>query len=459
MSQNIKDYYRPLYHITPPSGWMNDPNGLIQFRGKYHVFYQYHPYAPEDGPKYWGHVISDDLVHWEQLPIALAPDTSYEKGCWSGSAVNNNDDLILIYTAHDDDRKPKQVQCIASSSDGINFIKYGKNPIISGPPEGFGEDFRDPKVFRHGELWYLVVGCTKNNEGGILLYGSKDLYSWDCFDRICQSNGKQGTMWECPDLFELEGTWVLLCSPMNMEGSKCIFISGNMDFHPHEKKGLFIQKKWQDVDYGLDFYAPQTFLDDKGRRILIGWMDMWNSEYITRKDGWIGVLTFPRKLYRKKGMIRQMPVEEISLLRKKCFRNGSVLLKGGQKGNLQDVSGDSMEIVFALPGKAAGSLSLYLRASENRQEKTLLEYNFESRIFIINKRQAGLGKADYKKIFITKDEIPTVHILVDKSSVEFFLSGRAVSCRIYPEPSSLFYDIFIDGDDILIPDLRIYELG
>ncbi|MDR2631661.1 MAG: glycoside hydrolase family 32 protein [Spirochaetaceae bacterium] len=459
MTQRIKDYYRPVYHISPPSGWMNDPNGLIQFRGKYHVFYQHYPYAPKDGPKHWGHVISDDLVHWERLPIALTPDTDYEKGCWSGSAVNNHDELTLIYTAHDESRKPKQVQCIASSVDGVNFKKHEKNPVISGPPEGFGEDFRDPKVFRYGEWWYLVVGCTKNNEGGILLYGSKDLLSWDCFGRICQSSGNQGTMWECPDLFELEGTWVLLCSPMNMEGSKCIFISGTMDFRPHEKRGLFIQENWQDVDYGLDFYAPQTFIDDRGRRILIGWMDMWNSEYITCQNGWIGALTFPRELYREHGVIRQRPVEEVSLLRKTCFWNGNISLTSGQRGNLKAVSGSSMEIAFTIPGTAKGSVSLCLRACEDRRKKTLLVYDFDSRTFIIDKRQAGAGKPDYKKIPIDADEKITVHILVDKSSVEFFLSGRAVSCRIYPDPSWVFYDIFSDGDDMVIPDLRIYELG
>jgi beta-fructofuranosidase len=484
---------------------MNDPNGLIQFRGKYHVFYQHYPCVPEDGPKHWGHVISDDLVHWKHLPIALTPDTDYEKGCWSGSAVNNHDELTLIYTAHDENRKPKQVQCIAFSGDGVNFTKYEKNPVISGPPEGFGEDFRDPKVFRYGEWWYMVVGCTKKSEGGILLYGSQDLRVWDCFGRICQSNGKQGTMWECPDLFELEETWVLLCSPMNMEGSKCIFISGTIDLQSCEKKSLlnlfgnlsletnlvkdtailqpadqkfvgeklqdrfdnqpgcqtclFVQKDWQDVDYGLDFYAPQTFMDDKGRRILIGWMDMWNSEHITRKDGWIGVLTFPRELYRENGMIRQRPVEEISLLRKKCFWNGSISLKSGQKGNLKAISGESMEFVFTVPGTAKGYLNLCLRASENRQEKTLLVYDFASHTFIVDKRQSGVGKPDYREIAIGADEKITVHILMDKSSIEYFLSGRAVSCRIYPDPSSVFCDISIDGDDVLIPDLRIYELG
>jgi beta-fructofuranosidase len=232
-----------------------------------------------------------------------------------------------------------------------------------------------------------------------------------------------------------------------------------MDFQPHEKRGLFIQENWQDVDYGLDFYAPQTFMDDKGRRILIGWMDMWNRENITGKDGWVGALTFPRELYRDNGMILQKPVEEVSLLRKKCFWNGSILLENGQKGNLKAVSGDSMEIAFTIPDTAKGCLSLCLRASENQKEKTLLVYNFWSHAFIVDKRQSGTENSDYKEITIGVGEKITVHILVDKSSIEYFLSGRPVSSRIYPDPSSVFCDISIDGDDILIPDLRIYELG
>ena len=458
MNHCEKDYYRPVYHITPPSGWMNDPNGLIQFKGKYHVFYQYYPDAPRDGPKHWGHVRSDDMIHWEQLPIALKPDAEYEQGCWSGSAVDNNGELTLIYTAHHDGRNPKETQCAAFSSDGVNFVKYENNPVINGPPGGFGDDFRDPKVFRRGELWYMVAGCTRDNRGGILCYASRDLRHWDCFGLLCQSDGTQGIMWECPDFFELGDEWVLLCSPIRMEGSKCIFLSGGADFRPGEKKAVFTRKAWQDADYGPDFYAPQTFEDDRGRRILIGWMDLWNTELITAKDGWIGALTFPRELYRGNGRIKQRPVEELALLRKKCLLEGNKILKDGQKNNLTGITGETVEIAFSLPAMGKGHVSLSLRAHEQNGEKTVLEYDFGSRTFTIDTTHSGAGKTFHKEISAEKEEEITIHILVDKSSVEFFLCGYAASCRIYPSPESVFYDIAACGADIQITDLRIYAL-
>jgi beta-fructofuranosidase len=453
-----RDYYRLSYHVMPEAGWMNDPNGLIVYNGKYHVFYQTYPYAPGWGPMHWGHVTSGDLIHWEYLPFALAPDQLYEKGCYSGSAVDNNGELTLIYTAHDDARSPKEAQCIAFSADGVKFRKYEKNPVIPGPPEGFGEDFRDPKVFRRGDLWYLIAGCTKDRQGGILLYSSKDLRDWECLGLVCKSNGKQGEMWECPDLFELDNTWTLMVSPMNMKNSKTIFITGSMDFGT----AAFTQKQWQDVDYGFEFYSPRTFQDDRGRRILIGWMDMWMGEYPTQKNGWSGALTFPRELFMKDGKIWQRPVEELQYLRKKELFNGKLSLREGKKDNLPGIKGDCMEISFTIPEtENSGILTLYLRSSENWKERTMLSYNFNSRVFTIDKRQSGSGRPSQVTIPHRGIEKIPVHILIDKSSVEIFLGGGkyAVTHRIYPQRSSVYYDIFTESVDIEIPDLIMYELG
>lgn len=139
------DYYRLKYHVMPECGWMNDPNGLVEYKGEYHAFFQHYPDAPEWGAMHWGHAVSRDLLNWRYLPIALTPDQPYEKGCFSGSAAVCGDELTLFYTAHDDNRTPIEVQCVATSTDGVHFAKYEGNPVISAPPKGFGEDFRDPK--------------------------------------------------------------------------------------------------------------------------------------------------------------------------------------------------------------------------------------------------------------------------------------------------------------------------
>jgi beta-fructofuranosidase len=266
-------------------------------------------------------------------------------------------------------------------------------------------------------------------------------------------------MWECPDLFEIENTWVIMTSPMNMKNSKTIFITGTMDF----KTGIFTQKQWQDVDYGFDFYSPQNFLDNQGRRILMGWMDMWMGEYPTQKNGWSGALTFPRELFIKDGKVWQRPVDELNLLRKKELFSGDLSLQRGKQGNLQCVQGDCLEISFIIPEKVnSGTLTLYLRASENMKEKTVLSYNFESQVFTIDKRLSGDGKPSMVQVpYEGQNEQIPVHILIDKSSVEIFLGdGKyAITHRIYPHPSSVFYDIFTEDTDIDISCFYIYELG
>jgi beta-fructofuranosidase len=441
---------------------MNDPNGLIQFRGTYHAFYQHNPYAPKWGPMHWGHAVSRDLVHWEHLPIALYPDQDYERGCFSGSAVDNNGELTLLYTAHHDGRSPRETQCLALSRDGIYFTKYEKNPVIPGPPPGYSEEFRDPKAFRHGEDWYLVAGGARENRGGVLLYKSKDLRHWDLAGLFCESDGVQGVMWECPNFFELDGRWILLVSPIDMEKARTMFISGETDF----EKPAFAQKSWRKADYGYDFYAPQVFTDDRGRRILLGWMDLWKGDFSTLTDGWAGAFTFPRELFLERGEVCQRPVEELALLRKRELFSGPLSLIPGRRNMLPGVEGDSMEISFTVPGAGTGgqrTLTMYLRASADEKEKTVLQWDSSSRAFSLDKGHSGRGRREKINIPLKEDgeKDIDVQILIDHSSVELFLCGGKYSVTnwIFPRPSSLFYDIFAEGGEIAIPDMRVVELG
>jgi beta-fructofuranosidase len=476
----MQDYYRPVFHFTPRQGWMNDPNGLIQFRGTYHAFYQHNPDAPVWGPMHWGHAVSRDLVHWEHMPIALYPDRDYEEGCFSGSAVDNNGELTLIYTAYHGGRSPRETQCVALSRDGIFFGKYRKNPVIPGPPAGYGEDFRDPKVFRHGEDWYIVVGCARENRGGVLLYRSKDLRRWDLAGRLCESDGSQGIMWECPNFFELGGRWVLLISPIGMENLvdsvdmenngendteqvRCIFITGEMDFG----KPAFVQKRRWNADYGRDFYVPQVFTDERGRRILFGWMNMGKGEFPTLKEGWAGAFIFPRELFLENGRICQRPVEELALLRRGELFSGPLSLSPGKTNNLSGVEGDCLEITFTIPAIPAPRdgrlLTMTLRASADGKEKTLLRWDFLSRTLLLDKRRSGAGRPEKIVIPLAEDgKGPVdVQILIDRSSLELFLCrGKyCITNWIFPQPSSVFYDIAAEGGELVIPDMRITKLG
>lgn len=190
---------RQHYHFMPQSGWMNDPNGLIFFNGQYHVFYQTNPYNGFWDCMHWGHAVSKDLVHWEYLPLALAPSEEYDDyqkgGCFSGSAIEHEGKLYVFYTATaNHGNGSEQSQCLAISEDGINFEKYDGNPLFDAP-EGIQPDsFRDPKVWKHENKYYMVVGASRNNRGLALIYESADLYHWNFLNVLAESRGEWGFM-------------------------------------------------------------------------------------------------------------------------------------------------------------------------------------------------------------------------------------------------------------------------
>lgn len=331
MKQMIKlnnDRYRLGYHVSAPAGWINDPNGFCYYKGYYHIFYQYHPYSADWGPMHWGHARSKDLVHWESLPIALAPDTKAdEDGCFSGSAIVKDDVLYLIYTGHHyyDDGDPDhfwQNQNLAYSTDGINFTKYENNPIIASTPEDNTHHFRDPKVWEKDGKYYMILGSQgKDGVGRAIIYRSDDLKDWQYLGEIAKANGltTEGFMWECPDFFELAGKDILLLSPQGIEaqGQKYLnlfqtgYFVGNFDYSTN----TFEHGGFTELDHGHDFYATQTTLAPDGRRLVFGWMDMWESRFPEKADGWAGALTLLRELEIKDDQLYMRPVKEAVQLR------------------------------------------------------------------------------------------------------------------------------------------------
>lgn len=331
MKQMIKlsnDRYRLGYHVSAPAGWINDPNGFCYYKGYYHIFYQYHPYSADWGPMHWGHSHSKDLVHWESLPIALAPDTKAdEDGCFSGSAIVKDDVLYLIYTGHHyyDDGDPDhfwQNQNLAYSTDGINFTKYENNPIIASAPEDNTHHFRDPKVWEKDGKYYMILGSQgKDGVGRAITYRSDDLKDWQYLGEIAKANGltTEGFMWECPDFFELADKDILLLSPQGIEaqGQKYLnlfqtgYFVGNFDYSTN----TFEHGGFTELDHGHDFYATQTTLAPDGRRLVFGWMDMWESKFPEKADGWAGALTLLRELELKDDQLYMRPVKEAVQLR------------------------------------------------------------------------------------------------------------------------------------------------
>lgn len=322
----INNEYRLNYHLMGEYGWINDPNGFIYYKDKFHLFYQHYPYQAVWGPMHWGHATSKDLIRWEYQPIALAPDTEFDKdGCFSGTSIEKDGELYLIFTGHSyinkEQSRYRQTQGIAYSKDGFNFVKYEGNPILDIaqiPQEASKEDFRDPKVLFVEGYYYMLVGSndTKDN-GQVLLYKSKDIFNWEFVNNLVKGNENTGINWECPDLFSLQGKDILIVSPQYMQKKgndfnnlhSSIYIIGKLNLN----EGIFDFSKYYPVDYGFDFYAPQTTIDHKGRRIMLAWMDMWESEMPTqiRGDYWAGAMTLPREAILKGNKLFFKPIDEI----------------------------------------------------------------------------------------------------------------------------------------------------
>ncbi len=462
------DPYRPAYHFVPPGGWINDPNGLIQWRGTYHLFYQHNPYAPTWGAMHWGHATSPDLVHWRHRPVALAPSEPCEGtagpggGCFSGSAVADGGGLALVYTGCSFE-PTRQVQCLATSSDGIEFEKYDGNPIVADPsPEGRPEDFRDPKVWRHGGEYTMVVGSTRDDRGRILLYRSPDLRCWDFAGVPAESDGTLGRMWECPDLFRLGDRHLLIISPIGVERRKSVTLIGDFD----RGAGKFDAERRMDTDYGPGFYAPQSFLDEWGRRIMFAWMTGGGQDCPTVAYGWNGMQTLPRLLrWLPDGSLSFSPVPELADLRGKHHRLEELDLAAGASRMLEEVSGDALELraVYRTGGKPAGRFGLAVRCDEDGAEETLIVCDPDAGTVALDLERSGSPAEDrYTAPVGPLDggELE-LRVFVDRSSVEVFVNeGRAVlSARIFPAPESRGVRLFADGADVRLKSLEAWEMA
>lgn len=423
------DRYRPHYHIATNGGWLNDPNGLCFYKGYYHVFYQYHPYSTEWGPMHWGHVRSKDMVHWEQLPVALVPgDPEDSGGCFSGSAIVKGDRLYLIYTGQHYYRDGDldhfwETQNIAYSDDGIHFTKYKGNPVINAPADNT-RDFRDPKVWQFANKYWLVLGSRSraNNCGRILLYQSDDLIHWQqvgtMFDSSTANNGSK--MLECPDFFHLNGGDLLLCSPMGMKPagkefmnfSQVCYSIGHLDYARCQFTGTDLQE----LDKGHNFYAPQTFETPDKRRVMVAWASLFNDRVPEKADGWAGILTLPRELSIRDGHLCNEPVQELTKLRAEADFIGELTVDGVQ--DLAVSTPQHSEFNFTFPKAFMGQFSWQL----NDRQGTLLKVTANAGQIVLNRR----GE-DGMRYACVPAGITDLRIFVDTSSVEIFINHGWVS--------------------------------
>jgi fructan beta-fructosidase len=437
MAQDRKEQYRPEFHFSPKSNWMNDPNGMVYFNGKYHLFFQHNPNSSKWGPMHWGHAISKDLVSWEEQKIALAPDSL--GAIFSGSAVvdkNNSagfgeNALVAIFTHHNSTIEKEgtglhQYQSIAYSNDeGKTWTKYKGNPVLPNP--GI-EDFRDPKVMWHepSQQWVMTL-ATKQT---ITFYGSTNLKSWNRLSEFGEGYGAHGGVWECPDLISFdrdeEKFWVLLVSinPGGPSGGSATqYFVGHFDgktFKPLENK-----TKW--VDYGADNYAGITWSNTGNKRLFIGWMNNWNYANIIPTQNWRGAATVARELQLQKidreFFLSSNPVPEFEKLVSPLATFTNHKLKG-QLDLSKDIQKTDGIFKLELVLKETRDFSIVL-ANEAGNE-LLVGYDKKLDNYYIDRTKSG--KVNFEPGFaarhigprIAKTKEISLTLLVDAGSVELF---------------------------------------
>ena len=473
----IRPEDRPAFHLTARTGWMNDPNGFSYYQGEYHLFYQYHPYETKWGPMFWGHAVSSDLLHWRYRPAALAPDEAYDRGgCFSGSALELPDGRqLLMYTGvaetcQEDGGPQAQTQCIAVG-DGLDYEKALTNPVIGSAdlPEGCSRyDFRDPKLWRRSDGSYACVigSCTEDKDGQILLYSSRDGFRWEYETTLAKNNGRFGKMWECPDFFELDGSWVLLTSPQDMLPQGMEYINGNGtlcltgDFE--EKTGQFTERTDQAVDHGIDFYAPQTVLTPDGRRIMIGWMQNWDTCRLEKTEmPWFGQMSLPRELSIRNGRLIQQPVRELEQL-----RTGRVAYHGVSDSGMKVlgvIRGGQLDLEVTLYPEEGGARCqrFVLCFAQNSQYRTSLEFCPASSVLQLDRSFSGSRRAviHQRRIQVTsKNGAIKLRLILDRFSAEVFVNDgeQVMTAVIYTEQEADGISFFADGEVRM--DVVQYEL-
>ena len=467
---------RPVFHLSSMAGWMNDPNGFCIYNGKYHMFYQYNPFSSHWDDMHWGHAFSEDLVHWEYLPAALAPDAPYDLGgCFSGSAVTLPDGrLMLMYTGVRREKGPDgrsadiQTQNIAIG-DGCDFIKYEHNPVLDEKdlPEGASRnDFRDPKIIRTQDGCYLALIGNRplDGSGQILRYVSKDAFHWTYAGKLAQNRGRFGLMWECPDFFELDGKQVLLVSPQDMlpegfeyhngYGTLCLIGTCN-------ENGELEEEHDQAIDYGIDFYAPQTVLSPDGRRIMIGWLQNWDSLSIREAwEPWAGQMSVPRELFLKNGRLMQRPVRELEILRGDHTEYCGEIISG-QK-HLDGVDGRVADMELVIRPQENEPLyhrfSIWFAASE--QYHTTLSYRPYEGTLKIDRKFSGSrrGIIHQRRAKIGFRQELRLRIILDRFSAEVFVGEgeQVMSMALYTPLSA--DDILFRCDGSASIDVRYWKL-
>ena len=471
------DPYRPAYHYVAPSEWLNDPNGAIFWRGRHHLCYQYGPrFSQGDDNKHWGHAVSEDLVHWTDLPLAIAPepDTYDEKGIWSGNALNDGDRAIAIYHAH------QSGNCIATSEDEflVHWKKHPGNPVI--PPDP--ARIYDPCIWKEGDTYYSlsgrIVDVAPDNPGfppttgrdTAYLFRSTDLEHWEDLGAFYEGGRFTTPGEDCavPDFFPLGDKHMLLFASHKRGGQYYIGSYADHRFAPEWHGRMNFTFFPPGIIEGGEFMAPLSWRDGAGRRIVIAWCTEGRTVSVQREAGWAGIMTLPRIIsLAPDGTLQIVPAPELEALREERRALADVAVPADGCVTLDGVAGDRLEIAARLACGEAEQVGLKVCCSPGGEEETLIVYDRIAGTLTLDASRASLsedmvGRApQVAPLTLGEGEPLELRVFVDRSIVEVFANGRqCVTKRIYPaRTDSLGVRLFARGGNASAVGVEAWKMG
>ncbi|KEO76356.1 GH32 C-terminal domain-containing protein [Paenibacillus polymyxa] len=481
----LLDRHRPQYHVSPPAHWMNEPHAPIYFDGQYHLFYQHNPQGPFFHQIHWGHWVSQDLVHWRDLPVALAPekDQLAPDGIWSGSATYDADGLpVLFFTAGNDSASPNQSIALARSTytldgnpDLVQWIKHPEPLIVQKKGMGAFGDFRDPFVWKDDDGWYALVGSGIEG-GAALAFASQDMLNWTYkgpfFKADIQKFPYLGPIWELPVLLPLgsdkQGVnkHLLLVSPVGKGADVEVFYwigqldKQNLSFIPD-------QEEPQLIDVGdFHFTGPSGMVDPKtGRNIVFTIAQGDRTSEMEYKSGWAHNGGLPLSVYlRDDGRLGIEPIQELQSLRgpKRLSLRDQSLAETNVR--LRDVHGDMLEIQLELEPGSAKQFGIKVRCTPDGEEETLLYYDWNQAMLMVDRSKTTLhpgekcGGIQGGKLELLGENLK-LHIYLDRSMVETYANGlKSLTTRVYPSRmDALGLEIWGDGEPF-VKSLEIWDM-
>lgn len=455
LEKSKNDNWKPIYHIHPEFGLLNDPNGLAYFNGYYHLFHQWYPYGTTHGMKHWVHLKSKNLVEWTREEVALIPTEDYEAhGAYSGTSIEIDNKLYLYYTGNIklDKMNRSSNQCLAIMDGDGNIQKHPSNALIEGVPQGYTGHVRDPKVFKKNDQYYMILGAQRLDETGtFIVYQSPNGIEWKLLGELILKNFNQefGYMWECPDYAQIDGKDLLVFSPQGIEpqGEKyknlfnVTYVIGKLDI----ENLTFEVESFDEFERGFDFYATQMFKGKEEQTLLLAWAGLGEFEYPTDEFGWAHCLTFPREITIKDNKVIQFPAKELELLR----------LDGmSESGECQGFAllpneTNTYELNVTLKPNDANTFGLNLAVSE--EERLILEFNQKEQTVTLDrselKHQFVEEFGTYRQADLNIGEVLEIKVLMDNSIAEIFINNGEVAftTRLFPLKTSTNIEIFSDG--------------